>query len=102
MVFNVGFWERFIRNQFIRQAIMFFENIETRLLPTFDDIENEAKKIEEQKWDKLCSSCVSPDTDPAYLTEKAHDAGLDYYMMVSTHPAGRRSKLSKFTMPIKK
>ncbi len=26
---------------------------------------------------------VSPDTDPAYLAEKAHDTGVDYYMMVS-------------------
>lgn len=83
MVFNVGFWERFIRNQFIRQAIMFVENIETRLLPTFEDIENKAKKVEEQEWNRLCSICSSPDTDPADLAEKAHDASLDYYMMVS-------------------
>ena len=83
MVFNVRFWERFIRNQFIRQATMFVENVETRILPTFNDIENEAKKVEEQEWDKLCSSCVSPDTDPADLAEKARDAGIEYYLMVS-------------------
>jgi len=83
MVFNVTFWEQFIRNQFIHQATMFVENLETRILPTFNNIENEAKKVEEQEWDRLCSSCASPDIDPADLAEKAHDAGLNYYTMVS-------------------
>lgn len=83
MVFNVGFWERFIRNQFIPQATMFVENIETRLFPTFDNIEKEAEKVQEQEWNKLCSSCVSPDIDPADLAEKAHDPGIDYYMTAS-------------------
>jgi hypothetical protein len=83
VVFNIRFWERFIQNQLIRQVTMFVENIQTRLLPTFDDIENEANKVEEQEWNKLCSSYASPDIDPANLAEKAHDAGLDYYMMVS-------------------
>lgn len=83
MVFNVGFWERFIRNQFIHQVTIFVENIENRLLPTFDDIENEAEKVTEQEWDKLCSSCFSPDIDPSDLAEKARDAGVDHYMMLS-------------------
>lgn len=83
MVFNVGFWERFIRNQLTRQITMFVENIEGRLLPTFHDIESEAEKVQEQEWDRLCSSCASPDIDPADLAERAHDTGLDYYTMVS-------------------
>jgi hypothetical protein len=82
MVFNVTFWEQFIRNQFIHQLTMFVENLETRILPTFNDIENEAKKVEEQEWDKLCSSYASPDTDPSDLAEKARDAGIEYYLMV--------------------
>lgn len=62
---------------------MFVENVETRLLPTFHDIEKEADKVQEQEWNRLCSSCTSTDIDPAGLAEKAHDAGLDYYLMVS-------------------
>ena len=62
---------------------MFVENIEARLLPTFHDIESEAEKVQEQEWHRLCSSCSSPDIDPADLAEKARDAGIDYYMMVS-------------------
>jgi len=62
---------------------MFVENIETRLLPTFDSIESEAEKVTEQEWDKLCSSCSSPDIDPSDLAEKARDAGVDYYMLLS-------------------
>ena len=83
MVLNVGFWEEFIRNQLLRQVTMFVENVENRILPTFDDIENEAEKVENDELDKLCSSCASSDTDPADLAERAHDAGLDYFMIVS-------------------
>jgi hypothetical protein len=52
---------------------MFVENVETRLLPKFDDIKKEAKKAEEEEYDRL-RSCGSPDTDSDYLAEKAHDA----------------------------
>ena len=83
MVFNVGFWDRFIRDQLTHQITIFVENVEGRLLPTFHDIESEAEKVQEQEWDRLCSSCSSPDIDPADLEEKARDAGIDYYMMVS-------------------
>ena len=83
MVFNVTFWEQFIRNQLVRQITIFVENIENRLLPTFDDIEKEAQKVEEQERERLCSSCSSPDIDPADLAEKAHDAGGEYYLMLS-------------------
>ncbi len=44
MVFNVEFWERFILNQIIPQATMFVENVETRLLPRFDDIKKKLKR----------------------------------------------------------
>ena len=83
MVFNVRFWDRFIRNQLTRQITIFVQNIQDRLLPTFRDIENEAEKVQEQEWDRLCSSYASPDIDPADLAEKARDAGIDYYTMVS-------------------
>jgi len=67
----------------MHQITIFVENIEGRLLPTFHDIESEAEKVQEQEWNRLCSSCSSPDIDLADLAEKARDAGIDYYMMVS-------------------
>lgn len=67
----------------MHQVTIFVENVQGRLLPTFHDIESEAEKVQEQEWNRLCSSCSSPDIDPADLAEKARDAGIDYYMMVS-------------------
>ncbi|RLE45334.1 hypothetical protein DRJ25_05825 [Candidatus Woesearchaeota archaeon] len=39
--------------------------------------------MSEDEWDRLCSSCYSPDIDPADLAERAQDAGIEYYMMLS-------------------
>jgi len=84
VLFNIKFWEPFIRNQLIQQITIFVENIENRIIPSFDDIKNEAEKVAEQEWDKLCSSCFSPDIDPSDLAEKAHDAGVGHYLMLSS------------------
>lgn len=82
-LFNVGFWEQYIRNQFVKQIELLNESIQTRLIPTFDTIEKEAEEISQKEWDRLCSSCYSPDIDPADLAEKAQEAGIDYYITLS-------------------
>ena len=82
-LFNIGFWEQYIRNQFIKQIELLNESIQNRLIPTFNTIEKEAEEISEKEWDRLCSSCYSPDIDPADLAEKAQEAGIDYYMTLS-------------------
>jgi len=69
MNLNILFWERFIRKQFIPQIELFVENVEKRLIPTFDSIEKEAESIQQQEWDNLCSAHSSPDVDPADLAE---------------------------------
>ena len=80
---NIGFWERFIRTKFIKEIELFYESIEGRLLPTFDSIEKEAEEHSQTEWDRLCSSCFSPDIDPGDLAETAEEAGIDYYKMLS-------------------
>ncbi|MCX5885402.1 MAG: hypothetical protein NT096_05790 [Proteobacteria bacterium] len=82
-IFNIGFWEQYIRNHFIKQIELLNESIQNRLIPTFDTIEKEAEEISEKEWDRLCSSCYSPDIDPADLAERAQEAGIDYYMTLS-------------------
>lgn len=82
-IFNIGFWEPFIRTQFVKQIELLSESIQNRLIPTFDGIEKEAEEISEKEWDRLCSSCYSPDIDPADLAERAQEAGIDHYMMLS-------------------
>jgi hypothetical protein len=80
---NIGFWEEYIRTKFIRQIELFHDAVEGRLLPTFDSIEKEAEEHSQNEWDRLCSSCSSPDIDPGDLAETAEEAGIDYYMMLS-------------------
>lgn len=82
-LYNIGFWEEYIRNQFIKQIELLTESVQSRLIPTFDTLEKEAEELTEQEWDRLCSSCYSPDIDPADLAEKAQEAGIDYYMTLS-------------------
>lgn len=82
-LFNIGFWEPYIRSQFIKQIELLYESIQNRLIPTFDTIEKEAEETSEKEWDRLCSSCYSPDIDPADLAEKAQEAGIEYYMTLS-------------------
>ncbi|WP_067620678.1 hypothetical protein [Dissulfuribacter thermophilus] len=79
----MGFWESFLRDQFIKQIDLLYDSIQNRLLPTFNDLEKEAKQVAERKWDELCSSCYSPDIDPGDLAEKAQEAGIEHYTMLS-------------------
>jgi hypothetical protein len=82
-LYNIGFWKEYIRSQFIKQIELLTESIQNRLIPTFDTIEKEAEDLSEKEWDRLCSSCYSPDIDPANLAEKAQEAGIDYFMTLS-------------------
>ena len=79
----MGFWESFIRNQFIKQIDLLFDSIQNRLIPTFNNLEKEAEQVAERRWDELCSSCYSPDIDPGDLAEKAQEAGTEHYIMLS-------------------
>jgi hypothetical protein len=84
LIFNIHLWEQYIRNQFIKQIELLYESIQNRLIPTFDNIEKEAEQISDEKWDSLCSSSHSPDIDPADLAERAREAGIDHYEMLSS------------------
>ena len=83
-MFNITFWERYIKKQFIAQLELFVASIEKRLIPTFDTIESEAEAIEQREWDSLSSSYGYPDADPSDFAEQAFDAKLEYYEMVSS------------------
>ncbi len=82
-LYNIGFWEEYIRNQFIKQIELLNESIQNRLIPTFDNIETEAEELSEKEWNRLCFLCYSPDIDSEDLAEKAQEAGIDYYITLS-------------------
>ncbi len=83
MLYNIKFWEPYIKRKFIEQIHLFYTTLEKRLIPTFDSIDEEAETISNEKWEELCKTAYSPDIDPADLAEYARDEGIDYYFMVS-------------------
>ena len=76
--FNIGFWEPFVRSQFIRTVELFVEAVEKRLLPAFDSVNDEAELVRRKIWEKTNSS-AGEDADFAALAERADEAGVDYY-----------------------
>lgn len=59
------------------------ETLLSRLLPTFDSIENESKEAEQSKLDQL-NAVFDPDRmDEADVLERAFHAGIDHYSVHS-------------------
>lgn len=61
-----------------------------RILPSLDTIEEEAKKIAEEEYERLNNLPAGPDDfiDPAELAERAQDKAIDYYIMMSSMKRG--------------
>ena len=78
------FWSRHFEPAFCRPVRVFVEAVETRLLPTFDNIEKEAEAVAQAEWEDM-SAAAAPDDyiDPGDIAEQAYGAGLDYYDSLS-------------------
>lgn len=83
MILNPLWWDRQFKEEFIPQVHSLVETLEVRLLPTFDNIGQEAEKKAKEEWERLGSVASLYDFDEAALAEKAHDVGLDYYFMMN-------------------
>jgi hypothetical protein len=64
---------------FARQTSRFCVAVETRLLPAFDSIENEAEQAADAEWERLVEIADPEYADPADLAERAQEAGIEYY-----------------------
>ena len=80
-MYNILYWETYIRKQFIVQINLFVDNIIKRFLPTFDSIEEEADKYAENEWESIGRQ-VGSDSDPSEYAEMAYEAGIEYYQML--------------------
>lgn len=81
-LYNIKFWEPYIKRRFIGQVEFLHKTIEQRLIPTFNSAEQEAEEITENKWNELNSFVCCPDIDPADLAEAAEEEGVDYFLML--------------------
>lgn len=80
---NHLWWTRYFRETYIPQAQSLVQTLETRLLPTFDDINSEATKVADETWGNLQTLPGGENVDMGDLAEIAHEAGLEHYMMMS-------------------
>src|SRR6266496_415289 len=75
---------RFQAEYFIRQNIkelQTYANVfRARVASAFDDLEAEAKRIEQEEYARLCSSGVGDEYDDSHVAEAAHFEGVDFYL----------------------
>lgn len=76
---NPRFWARHIRDAFVPQIRALRHTYEERIVPAFEDIDEEADEVAEQEWRRLGRG-AGPNADPADLAETAREKGVDYYL----------------------
>ena len=91
---NGPFWADYISNVFLPYIGVIRRTVFERLLPSFESVDKEADSVMEETWKRL-GQRAGPDTDPGDLAEAAHDAGVDYYVMVA---AAKQQALNLYTV----
>lgn len=82
MWLDLNFWSSYFK-VFSRQITVFCESVVNRVFPTFDQIDKEAEKIEEEEYERIGSLPGDENSDMADAAEKAQEAGLEHYMLMS-------------------
>lgn len=83
MAFNHQFWAPLLGEDFPKQAIALANTLEARLMPTFQNIDQEATEIQERTYRELCSRPYDDRFDDSDLHQMAHDAGLEHYQLMA-------------------
>jgi hypothetical protein len=78
-VLDGQFWAEYFKTVFAKQISLFCMAVETRLLPTFDDLDREAEREADSEWERLGRTGDPESADPGELAERAQDAGIEYY-----------------------
>lgn len=76
--FNINWWEEWIRRDFIAQIEIQRDGFLKRILPTFDNLEDEADQIGEEAYTNIGTDWP-PDSDPADAAELAYDEATRYF-----------------------
>lgn len=87
--FGADYWDRYFSVIFI-QKINAFQNILGRVLTSFDNLGEEAKKIAEEESALLFEMPADPDgsIDLASLADMAQNVAIDYYVTMSNMKHG--------------
>jgi hypothetical protein len=74
--------EVWIPEFFLPQLMVLRKRIFERLLPTFDDIEAEANRVENDAFQRLIAN-ANEDSDEASLAEAAFNVGLEHFQLLA-------------------
>ncbi|MDE2999631.1 MAG: hypothetical protein OXU79_11200 [Gemmatimonadota bacterium] len=93
------FWIEAIQTQFIPQIKTVVEVLKERLLPNIrpEDIEAEAEKISEEKWEEFMSSPGTGKEDPGDFVNPALNAGISHFGLMM---GIRQGLLNLFTVAL--
>jgi len=83
------YWLRAIYvNQFIQVIDYFSDSLINKVLPAFNDLQEEANRVEQEAYNRLASSVDPEWFDPGDIWEPARDAGVDHYIMAEAMVQG--------------
>jgi hypothetical protein len=82
MALNHYHWTRVFRGEFSKQLAAIVDVLETRLLPGFAGIDEEAEAVSEQAWESFMSGPGTGDEDPGDFAEAAQEAGIAHYLLL--------------------
>lgn len=68
-------------SEFVKEIDYFAKSLSEKVLPAFNDIQEEAERIQAETEERL-NEIVDPETaDPADIAESAYHAGVDFYIL---------------------
>lgn len=82
---GLEYWARHLRGTFVPQIEAFADSLTRRVLPGFDTVNEEARRIETEAYDEISRALAAYDEEPdlADAAEQAHDYAIDYSVMMA-------------------
>lgn len=82
MIHNAYYWSQYFRAEFVPQLSALVDVLENRILPGFEDIEDEAKRVTDDAWKRFMSMPSTGEEDPSEFAEKAEQVGVSHYFLL--------------------
>lgn len=89
MPLSGSFWKPFFRDRCEKRIEYYVNTLETRMLPVYQNIEQEAEKISDDKWEEYMSMPSDGSLDPSDFVDSALDEGIEYFFIM----AGQKQSL---------
>lgn len=83
MALNHHYWQRVFKRKFCRELCAIVDALETRVLPSFTGIEQEAEKASSDAWDAFMSAPGTGDEDPSEFAEAAENIGIEHFQLLN-------------------